>query len=69
MTQTIRLPVLIEAAGEQARDRFIEFFIADIDNHGTRESLRQNDTTIFELVLAKEHQLDWHQAGRCCGLH
>ena len=28
MTQSIGLPVLIDAAGEQARERFIEFFTA-----------------------------------------
>ena len=36
MTQSIGLPVLIDAAGEQARERFIEFFTASIRNRGTR---------------------------------
>ena len=36
VTQSIALPVLIEAAGEQARERFIEFFTARIRNRGTR---------------------------------
>ena len=36
VTQSVGLPVLIEAAGEQARERFIEFFTASIRNRGTR---------------------------------
>ena len=36
MTQSFGLPVLIDAAGEQARERFIEFFTASIRNRGTR---------------------------------
>ena len=36
MTQSVGLPALIDAAGEQARERFIEFFTASIRNRGTR---------------------------------
>ena len=36
MTQSIGLPVLIDTDGEQARERFIEFFTANIRNRGTR---------------------------------
>jgi site-specific recombinase XerD len=36
MTHSVGLPVLIGAAGEQARERFIEFFTASIRNRGTR---------------------------------
>ena len=36
MTQSIGLPVLIDADGEQALERFIEFFTANIRNRGTR---------------------------------
>lgn len=38
---SVSLPALIGQAGEQARDRFVEFFTASIRNRGTRAAYAQ----------------------------
>lgn len=51
------LPQVIDAAGEQARRSFIEFFIADIENDNTRQAYARAVRTFFQWCGAKQLEL------------
>lgn len=54
-THNVTTPVLIAAAGDQAQERFFEFFAAQIPNRNTRVAYLQAAHQFFDWC--NEHQL------------
>lgn len=52
------VPMLIEAAGERARNRFIEFFTAEIRNRGTRDRYARAIRRFMNWCDSRGLQLD-----------
>jgi len=54
----LQLPPVIEAAGEKARRKFVEFFIAQISNENTRKAYGRAVLQFFEWCQGRELQLE-----------
>lgn len=54
----LQLPSVIEAAGEKARRKFVEFFIAQISNENTRKAYGRAVLQFFEWCQSRELELE-----------